>query len=394
MNQYVTLDNGLRLIIYDRKDLSTVGVALGVGIGSIYEETGKRGISHLAEHIIYRGYPNIDLEIEGLGGFSDAYTERTLTMYVFEVIPSGLRDLLELIYRMFANKKVNREDLERERQVVLSELRMRNDDPDTLIYDLGPRALFGDSDYGDPVIGLEESILSIDSKDLEDFLESYYTPDNMVLSIVGPVNISTNEITNIFIKWYGTSRPKKTPTMGKGGPIIMRRHTDAAYLSYSWYVTLDNRDPYLLMVKSSLLEFHLVNGLSSYLISRFRNKGLTYAVDMDKDLLPGVYYYQILVSAVNVDIIDKVKEEVVAALRNIGDIFTNEYYLCKRFNYLKYLINDYTRRPAQIAESMSYMELKVGMHDVDNFNKLLETYFRNDVSDLVADGVWSMILPS
>jgi len=393
MSRYITLDNGLRLII-DRRDLPTVGVALGVGIGSIYEDPGKRGISHLTEHIIYRSYPNIDLEIEGLGGVSDAYTERTLTMYTFEVIPSELRNLLRLIRKMFGNKRVSREDLERERQVVLSELRMRNDDPGTLIYDLGPRALFGDSDYGDPIIGTEESISSIDTRDIEDFLESYYTPDNMVVSIVGPIDMPIDEVAKMFNGWSGVSKRRKEPTMGKGGPIIVNRHTDSAYLSYSWYVILGNRDPHLLMARSSLLEFHLINGLSSYLISRFRNRGLTYAIDMDRDYLPGVYYYQILISAVNTDMIDKLKEELSAALLNVSNIFTDEHYLNKRFNYFKYLINDYLRRPAQIAESTTYMELKIGMHDVESFNKMLENHFKDDPSDLLSNGVWSMILPS
>jgi Predicted Zn-dependent peptidases len=271
---------------------------------------------------------------------------------------------------------------------------MRNDDPGTLIYDLGPRALFGDSDYGDPIIGTEESISSIDTRDIEDFLESYYTPDNMVVSIVGPIDIPIDEVAKMFNGWSGVSKRRKEPTMDKGSPMIVNRHTDSAYLSYSWYVMLGSKDPYLLMARSSLLEFHLINGLSSYLISRFKNRGLTYAIDMDRDYLPGVYYYQILISAVNTDMIDKLKEELSAALLNVSNIFTDEHYLNKRFNYFKYLINDYLRRPAQIAESTTYMELKIGMHDVESFNKMLENHFKDDPSDLLSNGVWSMILPS
>ncbi|WP_243670884.1 insulinase family protein [Vulcanisaeta sp. JCM 16161] len=197
--EHYVLDNGLRLLI-NRIESPTIGIAIGVGIGSIYEDEDLRGISHFAEHIIYRAYPSIDLEIEGLGGVSDAYTERTLTMYLFEVIPSELRSLLRLIHKMFSSRKVNSEDFERERRVILSEIRMRNDDPSTLIYDLGPRALFGDSDYGAPIIGSEESISSMTIEDLEEFLESYYTPDNMVISIVGPLSIPISEVMELFSK--------------------------------------------------------------------------------------------------------------------------------------------------------------------------------------------------
>ncbi|GAB6943862.1 M16 family metallopeptidase [Vulcanisaeta sp. JCM 14467] len=390
--EYYVLDNGLRLLI-SRFESPTVGIAVGVGIGSIYEDRDLRGISHFAEHIIYRAYPNIDLEIEGLGGVSDAYTERTLTMYLFEVIPSELRNLLRLIYKMFSNRRVDNEDFERERRVILSEIKMRNDDPGTLIYDLGPRALFGDSDYGAPIIGTEESISSMATKDLENFLESYYTPDNMVVSIVGPINMPINEIIGLFNGWDGKSSRKKIPTMGKGGPIVIRRPIESAYLSYSWQYNVINEDSFLLSIKSSLLEFHLVNGLSSYLMSRFRNKGLTYTIDMDRDYLPGTYYYQLVVSAVNEESIDIVKEELVNALLSINDLFKDEYYLSKRLNYLKYLISDYLRRPIQVAESMSYMELKLSNHDIDEFNNGLERHFRDSLDHLITNGVWSEILP-
>ncbi len=392
IERYV-LDNGLRLLI-SRVDAPTVGMAVGVGIGSIYEDRDLRGISHFAEHVIYRAYPNIDLEIEGLGGVSDAYTERTLTMYLFEVIPSELRSLLRLISRMFSNKRVSAEDFERERRVILSEIRMRSDDPSTLIYDLGPRALFGDSDYGSPIIGTEESISAMTVKDLENFLESYYTPDNMVISIVGPINLPINEIIEPFSKWGGKSGRRKNPVMGRGGPITIRRPIESAYLSYSWQYNVTNEDPFLLLIKSSLLEFHLVNGLSSYLVSRFRSKGLTYTIDMDRDYLPGTYYYQLVVSAVNEDSIDLVKEELVNDLLSIDDLFKDEYYLSKRLNFLKYLMSDYLRRPIQVAESMSYMELKLGNHDIDKFNRGLEEHFRDSLSGLITNGVWSAIIPS
>lgn len=191
----------------------------------------------------------------------------------------------------------------------------------------------------------------------------------------------------------GKSSRKKIPTMGKGGPIVIRRPIESAYLSYSWQYNVINEDSFLLSIKSSLLEFHLVNGLSSYLMSRFRNKGLTYTIDMDRDYLPGTYYYQLVVSAVNEESIDIVKEELVNALLSINDLFKDEYYLSKRLNYLKYLISDYLRRPIQVAESMSYMELKLSNHDIDEFNNGLERHFRDSLDHLITNGVWSEILP-
>lgn len=147
------------------------------------------------------------------------------------------------------------------------------------------------------------------------------------------------------------------------------------------------------MVKSSLLDFHLVSGLSSYLLSRFRKGGLTYAIDADRDFLPNAYYYQIVISAINEKSIDMVKEELTNALLNINEIFNDEDYLRKRLRYFRYLMSDYMRRPLQIAESMTYMELKLGKHNIEEFNKSLETNFKMPLDDLLSNGIWSLIIP-
>ncbi|WP_243666359.1 hypothetical protein [Vulcanisaeta sp. JCM 16159] len=129
-------------------------------------------------------------------------------------------------------------------------------------------------------------------------------------------------------------------------------------------------------------------------MSRFRNKGLTYTIDMDRDYLPGTYYYQLVISAVDEGGIEPVKEELINALLSIDNLFRDEYYLSKRMNYLKYLLSDYLRRPVQIAESMSYMELKLGNHDVTKFNEGLKEHFRDSPKNLITTGVWSEIIPS
>ncbi|WP_069806555.1 M16 family metallopeptidase [Vulcanisaeta thermophila] len=393
MVKLVQLDNGLRIIINEVRSLSTVGIAIAVNAGSAYEERDKRGLSHIIEHVIYRAYPNIDLVIEGLGGMSDAYTQRTLTMYLFEVIPGNVRGILRIISDMFSRRGINDDDLNKELRVVLSELKMRNDDPGTLIYDLGPRALFGEGDYGDPVIGYVDTVKSITRDDIEEYLNRYYTPDNMVMAIVGPVDISEEELNKYFGKWYGRVRAKLGFTMGNGGPIVIKRSIDSAYLSYSWYVDIAGND-YMGLIKSSLLEFHLTTGLSSYLISRLRDKGLSYAVDLDREYLNGIMFFQVVIQAVDPRDIDEVRKEVEQALRGVGGIGGDGDYVMRRRNYLRYVISESMRRPLDVAESMAYLGLKFNRYDLDALNNALEEHFTDDLSDLIRDGVWSMIIPS
>lgn len=390
MAELINLDNGLRIII-DKRELPTAAIAVAVDMGSAYEDKSKRGISHVIEHVIYRAYPNIDLVIEGLGGMSDAYTERTMTMYLFEVIPDNVMEVLKIIANMFSRRKISDDDLNKELRVILSELNMRNDDPGTLIYDLGPRALFGDSDYGDPIIGFEETVKSITKEDVEEYLNRFYMPDNMIMAIVGPVSIDIGKLKELFNKWSGKASNKKRPSYTSGKPIILRQNINSAYISYSWYINVN--DTFNTLIKSTLLEFHLVMGLSSYLVSRFRNKGLSYAIDMDREYLDGVILFQIVISAIDPKDLEMVKEELEKSLCSITEITKDKDYLAHRRNYLKYVINDYMRRPLNIAESEAFIGLKFNNYDIDLLNRSLEENFTVNLSDIVRSGVWSMILP-
>lgn len=391
MVELLSLSNGLRVIL-DRRALPTVSIALAVNMGSAYENRDKRGISHVIEHVIYRAYPNIDLMIEGLGGMSDAYTERTMTMYLFEVIPENAMEVLNIIADMLSRRRISEEDLNKELRVILSELNMRNDDPGTLIYDLGPRALFNDSDYGDPIIGFEETVKSITRNDVEEYLDKYYTPDNAVMAVVGPININVNELDKIFIKWDGKASSRKKPSYTAGGPIVLKQKVNSAYISYSWYIDIAGNE-FDALIRSTLLEFHLIMGLSSYLVSRFRSKGLSYAIDMDREYLDGILLFQIVISAINPEDLDLVKSELEESLSNVKEITNDEEYLMRRRNYMRYVISDYMRRSLNIAESEAYMGLKFNRYDIDELNRSLEEHFADDLSSTVGRGVWSMILP-
>ncbi len=388
------LENGLRIIV-DKRPLHSVGIALAVGVGSIYEDRRKRGISHIAEHVVFRAFPNVDLLIEGLGGMSDAYTERTLTMFLFEVIPENVGKLVRLIDAMF-KRRASEEDFERERRVVLSELKMRLDDPGTFIYDLGFKALFGDSDYGDPVIGFEETVKSITFEDVIRFIEDYYTPDNMTLTIVGPVrDEDVRLIKEVLSKWEGKRRPLKRPEYGSGvDELVVRRSSDSVYAAYAWCVPLNGKSLYELAVMAALLEFHLVTGLGSILTNRLRTSGVSYYVDLERELLPTHYVFEIVIEGVDPEKIDDVRRGVVESLVELRERLNDEDYMRKRANFMRYLLMDFMRRPIQMAESMAYLALRIGICDIDAYcNDLLRLIRAYPEELLKGRGSWAFIMP-
>ena len=184
------LDNGLTLYTLRIPDASTVGIAIGVKIGSVYEPKDKRGISHFLEHMMFKSNHKYDAEqinmgLELNGGIVNAFTSTYLTCYIVEVIPEGFPKVLDILYSMFENEKYKETEFNNEKKVVLSELEIYNNDPEKRMSELIPKAVFGESDYGDPITGYRETVESISKEDLEEFKAKYYTPKNMFILLEG-----------------------------------------------------------------------------------------------------------------------------------------------------------------------------------------------------------------
>ena len=150
-----------------------------------------------------------------------------------------------------------------------------------------------------------------------------------------------------------------------------------------------------MVIKSTLLEFHLGIGFSSMLIEKVRKEyGLSYLIDVERQVLDGgLAYFQIIISSVDVDKVELVKqlvENVLDRLRH-GDL--SEDYLHKRYQFLRYVLRSNIRRVLSIADSEAYLVLKGIRKSVDEYNRDVESRFREIPIELIRSGTWSYILP-
>jgi len=157
------------MIVIKVPNTKTVALAVGVKIGSIYEPEERRGISHFLEHMMFKSNYKYSAEeinriVEFSGGIFNAFTSRDMTVYFFEVLKENFEKVFDVFYSMFTNKEYRENEFEKEKLVVLSEIEMYENDPTRRIYDLGPLALFGKSDLGDPIAGYRETVQSITKK--------------------------------------------------------------------------------------------------------------------------------------------------------------------------------------------------------------------------------------
>lgn len=164
---------------------------LGIWIkhGSRHEPSSKNGLSHFIEHLFFQGTSKrnaqkISLEIDSMGGDINAFTSREFTSIYIKVLDTYISRAIELIGDIYSNPLFPEEEIEKERSVILDELRTVNDTPDELIHDLFMENSFPDG-LGQPILGREEAVSGITRKDIIDCYNEFYGIDNCIISCAG-----------------------------------------------------------------------------------------------------------------------------------------------------------------------------------------------------------------
>ena len=233
MSNRIKLDNGLTLVYEHIPNVRSVAIGFWVACGSRNEAPAEQGISHLLEHMLFKGTElrsarKIAETIDAVGGHLNAFTTKEYTCYYVKILDQHLRLGLELLADMVINPLIAPEELEKEKNVILEEVRMYEDNPDELIYDLLVQTLLQDHPLGHPILGTPESILQTSRADLIRFKERFYTPDNSCLAIAGNFEVSQllEDCNTFWRKLRGVilrrrvarSRPPGQPVCGRRIP--------------------------------------------------------------------------------------------------------------------------------------------------------------------------------
>src|SRR5882724_2079042 len=187
------LPNGLTLLIQDHRSSDVVAVYLWVGTGVRYEKPDGLGYAHFQEHMLFKGTEKfgpgyIDRTVEGQGGRSNAFTSFDYTTFQILVPSDGTRKALELLEAMAFRSAFEPKEIDSERQVIFEEARIETDTPKSAIIRQLYGLVFPDHPYGRPVLGTPETMNAANREKLKGFNQQYYTPENMVLVVVGPVD--------------------------------------------------------------------------------------------------------------------------------------------------------------------------------------------------------------
>jgi len=171
----------------------SVSVGVWLKVGSRYEQDCFAGISHFLEHVIFKGskkYDNdtIKCQIEGSGGMLNGFTTEELTCYLAKVPQKRAYPTFKILFDMALNPLLKHQDIEKERTVIIEEIKMYNDLPTHMAQDLLERTMYPNHPLGRNITGTAETVGSISKDDLANFQKKYYQPQNMIVVFVGNIN--------------------------------------------------------------------------------------------------------------------------------------------------------------------------------------------------------------
>jgi len=190
MKEYM-LHNGLRVLLAENKSTPSVTVMLAVKSGSRYETESTSGLAHFSEHLFFKGtknYPDplsIVTAIESLGAEVNAFTAKEYTGFYIKSLSTHLPSTMEILYDLVFRALFRPEDIDRERGVIVEEIRMYKDTPRDYIYNIYFNHIYPNHPLGWDTAGEEETVANLKKEDFSRYLEQYYVPTNIVLCVAG-----------------------------------------------------------------------------------------------------------------------------------------------------------------------------------------------------------------
>ena len=282
-----TLPNGLTVLSEHMPGVRSVSFGAWVRAASLHEPRDRMGVSHLLEHMVFKGRERrsaheIALSLEALGGSLDAYTSREHTVYQGRVLDEHLEQAADVIGDIVFRPTLRETDLTLERKVILEEISMVEDTPDDLVFELHNEALWGEHPYGYSILGTRETVSALGVSELRELHQRAYHPGQLVVAAAG--NVEHDRLLEVLERtgWIGMPAGDNTrlvsPPARAAAPETRHIPRDGAQT----HIVMGTRavahgDPerFPLLLVSMLLG----GGMSSRLFQRVREDlGLAYSV--------------------------------------------------------------------------------------------------------------------
>ena len=205
MDRIYKFSNGLRLALCPMAHTRSVAIGVFVGAGAANETKEISGISHFTEHMLFKGTSkrsafDIANEMESVGAQINAFTARHMTCYYTISTDEHTEHCMEVLSDIFFNSALLDEEIDKERKVILEEISRDEDDPEDVCNEGLASVFYGDTPMGRPILGSRENVNSFKSQDIKNYLDSYYVPNNTIISIAG--SFKTEDVIALASKYF------------------------------------------------------------------------------------------------------------------------------------------------------------------------------------------------
>ncbi len=241
-----TLPNGLRVISETMPHVRSVSVGIWVGIGSRRESPEQNGLSHFIEHMVFKGTKKRSAEdiarsVDSIGGNLDAFTSKEMVCFNTKVLDQHLPLAFDVLGDLVLNPLFREEDMDKEKGVILEELKMDEDSPDYLVHEIFSSNFWKDHPLGKPILGTRETVKRFDRSMIQTYYRHAYSPTNLVITAAG--NLTHKDLAALAGEHFADMKPYE-PLPDERPPVTHAR------------ITLRN--------KKSLEQVHLCVGVPSY----------------------------------------------------------------------------------------------------------------------------------
>ncbi|PSL01123.1 putative Zn-dependent peptidase [Haloactinopolyspora alba] len=284
------LPSGLRIVTEAVPTVRSVSIGMWAGVGSVDEAPHQAGATHYLEHLLFKGTPkrsvlDISAAIESVGGELNAFTAKEFTCYFARVLDTDLPLAVDVVADMVTSSLIESADVESERDVVLEEISMRDDDPSDAVHDLVAERMWGDSPLGRSILGTVDSITSMSRDTVHDYYRGHYLPRNIVVAAAG--NVSHDDVVAMVTDAFATAgfdveESPAPPRIGGTTPVnppgvsVLHRPTEQANVVLAVPGLARNDDRRFAL---GVLNAAIGGGMSSRLFQEIRERrGLAYAV--------------------------------------------------------------------------------------------------------------------
>ena len=317
------LDNGLEVITIN-KDTQISSINIGVKVGALNETLSEKGISHYIEHMLFKGTENrtfqkLNDDLEALGGEYNAYTDYSQTVYSISCLEDELKNAIELLSDMLISSKFPKEEVEKERGVILAEIRSSKDSVEDFSFKKINEVAFKKSALRYDVAGLDENVKKFTRDELCEYYKRYYRPNNALITMVSSLSHeeAIKEISEQFSKWEQSEVVKVEVEDEKNRDIkkvTTKENIELCTIIYLFtFYDLDKK--YELPLR--ILNHRLGESANSLLFREVReNRGLEYDIYSHLDITQNVktlYVY----TAVDEEDIDDAANAIEEIFKNI-----------------------------------------------------------------------------